>query len=79
MRLLDFFTKRRESANVAKDRLQIILAHERQLNSAPFVEDLRKDLISVISKYVNIDPTRIDVRLERDNHLEILEINIPLR
>ncbi|AHF97142.1 MAG: cell division topological specificity factor MinE [Desulfurella sp.] len=79
MRLLDFFTKRRESANVAKDRLQIILAHERQLNSAPFVEDLRKDLISVISKYVNIDPTRIDVKLERDNHLEILEINIPLR
>jgi cell division topological specificity factor len=79
MRLLDFFTKRRESANVAKDRLQIILAHERQLNSAPFVEDLRKDLIAVISKYVKIDPSRIDVKLERDNHLEILEINIPLR
>lgn len=78
MRLLDFFTKRRESANIAKDRLQIILAHERQLNSAPFVEDLKKDLIIIISKYIKIDPSRIDVKLERDNHLEILEINIPL-
>jgi len=79
MGLLDFFTKRKDSANIAKDRLQIILAHERQLNSAPFLEDLRKDLIAVISKYVKIDPSKIDVKLERDKRFEILEINIPLR
>ncbi len=77
--LLDFFRrKKKSSAEQAKERLQIILAHERVSNKAPFLDDLRKDLIKVIAKYVEIDPNQIDVKLQKDNAIEILEINIPI-
>ena len=77
---LDFFRKKnRSSAQKAKERLQIILAHERVSNKAPFLEDLKKDLIKVVAKYVNIDPAEIDVSLQKDNSIEVLEINIPIK
>ncbi len=77
---LDFFKKRKKSsAQRAKERLQIILAHERATNKAPFLDDLRKDLIKVVAKYVDIDPESIDVTLQKDNSIEVLEINIPIK
>ncbi len=76
----DFFKKRKKtSANQAKERLQIILAHERATNKAPFLNDMRKDIIKVISKYVDIDPKTINVSLQKDNSVEVLEINIPIK
>ncbi|AEA33180.1 cell division topological specificity factor MinE [Hippea maritima] len=78
--LLDFFRKnKKKSAQKAKERLQIILAHERVSNRAPFLDDLRNDLIKVISKYVDIDPNDVEVSLQRDNSMEVLEINIPIK
>ncbi|WP_025270650.1 cell division topological specificity factor MinE [Hippea sp. KM1] len=78
--LLDFFRKnKKKSAQKAKERLQIILAHERVSNRAPFLDDLRNDLIKVISKYVDIDPDDVEVSLQRDNSMEVLEINIPIK
>ncbi len=77
---LDFFRKnKKSSAQKAKERLQIILAHERVSNKAPFLDDLRKDLIKVVAKYVDIDPKEIEVSLQRDNSIEVLEINIPIK
>ncbi len=77
---LDFFKKsKKNSAQKAKERLQIILAHERVSNKAPFLDDLRKDLIKVVAKYVDIDPKEIDVSLQKDNSIEVLEINIPIK
>ncbi len=77
---LDFFRRNKKSpAQKAKERLQIILAHERVSNKAPFLEDLRKDLIKVVAKYVDIDPKEIEVSLQRDNSIEVLEINIPIK
>ena len=77
---LDFFRKKnKSSAQKAKERLQIILAHERVSNKAPFLEDLKKDLIKVVAKYVSIDPKEIDVSLQKDNSIEVLEINIPIK
>ncbi len=77
---LDFFRKKnKSSAQKAKERLQIILAHERVSNRAPFLEDLKKDLIKVVAKYVSIDPEEIDVSLQKDNSIEVLEINIPIK
>ncbi len=77
---LDFFKrKKKTSAQEAKERLQIILAHERAANRAPFLDDLRKDIINVIRKYVDIDPKSINVNLQRDNSVEVLEINIPIK
>ncbi len=76
----DFFKKRKKtSADKAKERLQIILAHERATNKAPFLDDLRQDIIKVISKYVDIDPKTINVNLQKDNSMEVLEINIPIK
>ncbi len=77
---LDFFRRnKKSSAQKAKERLQIILAHERVSNKAPFLDDLRKDLIKVVAKYVDIDPKEIDVSLQKDNSIEVLEINIPIK
>ena len=77
---LDIFKKRKKSsAQKAKERLQIILAHERVSNKAPFLEDLRKDLIAVVAKYVDIDAKQIEVNLQRNDSVEVLEINIPIK
>ncbi len=82
MSFLSFFLgEKKKTASVAKERLQIILAHERS-GRAPFepdyLPDLQRDLIAVISKYVKIDPKDIKVNLEREDDLEVLEVKIEL-
>jgi cell division topological specificity factor len=72
--------QRKTSANVAKERLQIILAHERGAsNSSPdYLPALQQELIAVISKYVKINPEDIKVQLERQDDLEVLEVKIEM-
>ncbi|MDT7835214.1 cell division topological specificity factor MinE [Aquabacterium sp. OR-4] len=72
--------EKKKSASVAKERLQIILAHERSgLGRRPdYLADLQKDLVAVISKYVQISPDDIKVSLERQDNLEVLEVKIEL-
>ncbi|MCK4277917.1 MAG: cell division topological specificity factor MinE [Desulfurellaceae bacterium] len=77
--ILDFLLKKKEkSSKVARERLQIVLAHERTLN-IPFMENLKKDLLQVIAKYVDIDKENIEVKMNRLDNMEILDINIPLK
>jgi cell division topological specificity factor len=58
----DFFKKNNKtSADQAKERLRIILAHERAENKAPFLNDLRKDIIDVVNKYFHIDKMCITI------------------
>lgn len=82
MSFLRFFLgEKKKTAAVAKERLQIILAHERagRGSDAPdYLPDLQRDLIAVISKYVPIDPKDIKVNLERLDDLEVLEVKIEL-
>ncbi len=76
----EFFKKNKNtSAQKAKERLRIILAHERAENKAPFLDDLRKDIIEVIAKYIDIDPKSININLQKDQSMEVLEINIPIK
>ena len=72
--------QRKTSANVAKERLQIILAHERgSSNVSPdYLPALQKELIAVISKYVNINPDDITVQLENQGNLSVLEVKIEM-
>ena len=73
--------EKKKTASVAKERLQIILAHERSGRNAgqpDYLPDLQRDLIAVISKYVRIDPRDIKVNLERQDNLEVLEVKIEL-
>lgn len=86
MSLLDIlFGKKKTTASVAKERLQIILAHERSTlngvdnNSAPnWLPDLQKELLEVIAKYIKVDQDVLKVNLEKRDNLELLEINVTL-
>jgi cell division topological specificity factor len=73
--------EKKKTASVAKERLQLILAHERSGRNAlepDYMADLQRDLIAVISKYIKIDPNDIKVQLERQDNLEVLEVKIEL-
>ena len=82
MSILNFFLReKKKTASVAKERLQIILAHERgedDGDNADYLPELQKDLIAVISKYVKIDQQDIKVNVERRDNLEVLEVKIEL-
>ena len=73
--------QKKTSANVAKERLQIILAHERSGQSGhepDYLPALQRDLIAVISKYIHINADDIKVHLERQENLDVLEVKIEL-
>ncbi|CBL46188.1 Cell division topological specificity factor protein [gamma proteobacterium HdN1] len=80
MSFLDYFrTKRPTSAAVAKDRLQIIVAHERSHKGQPdYLPALQRDLLAVIRKYVPIDEDQISVSLDKAENCEVLELNVTL-
>jgi cell division topological specificity factor len=73
--------EKKNTANLAKERLQIILAHERSgRNPAEpdYLPDLQRELLAVISKYIRINADDIKVQLERQDNLEVLEVKIEL-
>ncbi len=73
--------EKKQTASVAKERLQIILAHERSGRSAAepdYLPALQRELIAVISKYVKVNTDDIKVQLERQGNLEVLEVKIEL-
>ena len=80
MRLLDLlFPERRNSAVIAKDRLKIVLAHERASRDAPeFLPALQKDLLEVVGRYVEIREDVIRVNLGRSGDTSLLEINVEI-
>ena len=73
--------EKKKTASVAKERLQIILAHERSGRSThepDYLPALQRDLIAVISKYIHINPDDIKVSLERQDTRDVLEAKIEL-
>ena len=72
--------EKKKTAGVAKERLQLILAHERSLRSPKpdYLPALQKELIAVIAKYIQIDPNDIKVDLQRQDNLDVLEVKIEL-
>ena len=80
MSLLDYLRrKKKPTASVAKERLQIILAREHARRHEPdYLPALKQEILSVVSKYVKVDLDDIKVNLERDGTCEILELNIAL-
>jgi len=75
-----FLGEKKSTATVAKERLQLILAHERNGRSASpdYLPQLQRELLAVISKYVAINPDDIKVHMERQDDLEVLEVKIEL-
>lgn len=81
MNLFDFFRARKpqNSAALAKERLQIIVAHERLQRGQPdYLPQLHKDIVEVIRKYVRIEDDQVQVALDNQGNCSILELNITL-
>ena len=80
MSLLDYFrsNKKQNTAQLAKERLQIIVAQERSSRGGPdYLPQLKQDILDVIRKYVQIDPDKITVQLDqKSDELSVLELNI---
>jgi cell division topological specificity factor len=74
------FGNKPKTAHLAKERLQLIIAHERDGggSSANFLPDLQRELIAVISKYVKVNTEDIRVSLEKQGNYEVLEVKIEL-
>jgi cell division topological specificity factor len=80
MSLLDYFkTTKPNSAKVAKERLQILVAHERNARNQPsYLPALQQELLKVIQKYIKVDLDAISVNFDSDDEQETLELNIVL-
>ena len=80
MSLLDYFrTSKVASSSVAKERLQILFAHERSSRNQPsYLPQLQKELLEVIQKYIHVGQDAISVSFEQDEDQETLELNIVL-
>ncbi|HEX7642907.1 MAG TPA: cell division topological specificity factor MinE [Burkholderiaceae bacterium] len=80
MALLSFlFNSKPKSANTAKERLQIIIARERNGRAGPdFLPAMHQELIAVISKYTKVNADDIKISLDRQGNLEVLDVNVVL-
>jgi cell division topological specificity factor len=78
MSLFQFF-KSRGTAPVARERLQILLAYERvALGPRDLVALLRDDLIATIARYIDIDPEKVQVKMDRAGAFSTLEIDVEI-
>jgi cell division topological specificity factor len=67
------------SASVAKDRLQVLIAHERTGRNGPdYLPMLKQDILDVIKKYVAVDDDALSVQLDSNEDCDVLELNITL-
>lgn len=82
MSFFDYFKSRKKnntSASVAKERLQIIVAHERGQREQPdYLPKLQQELVAVIRKYVEIEDDQVQVELDRNDECSVLELNVTL-
>jgi cell division topological specificity factor len=79
MSLLDLFRKR-GTAPVARERLQILLAHERSSLGTrhELIYELREEILAVVARHIAIDRERVHVRMDRGSDLSTLEIEIEI-
>jgi cell division topological specificity factor len=69
----------KSAKNVAKDRLRFVLMHDRADIPAPMMEEMRREILLVLSKYVEIDESALDLSLERSDNAVAVVANIPIR
>lgn len=79
MSFLNFLTRRRGSAPVARDRLQVLLAHERALSGrTDLAAVLQQEILAVIARHIPIDKDKVIVKLDRGDQVSTLEIDIEM-
>src|ERR1700685_4287694 len=73
------FLKARGSAPVARERLQILLSHERvALGPRDLVALLREDLLATIARHIDLDPEKLSVKMDRSGAISTLEIDVEI-
>lgn len=77
MSFLDRLFNRQSSAQIAKNRLSIVLAHERSTN-LPYLNEMRDEIVAVIKKYTHSDESRINFKTDGNQNINCLEIEITL-
>lgn len=79
MGLFDFLKPKQNTASIAKDRLRIIIAQERSSHGGPdYLPLLRRELLEVIRKYVNVDVDAVKVELAKEGEHDVLDISVAL-
>ena len=79
MSIFDFLKPKKNTAQTAKNRLQIIIAQERVKAQAPdYLPTLQKELLEVLSKYVHVSLDDIRISQETQDGVDVLELNITL-
>ena len=79
MGMFDFLRAKKTTAETAKNRLQIIIAQERSSRGAPdYLPLLRRELLEVIKKYVNVDVDAVKVDVIKDGDHDVLDISVAL-
>jgi cell division topological specificity factor len=75
-----FRREQKRTASLARERLQVIVAHQRagRANGLEFLPRLQEELLAVIRKYVKVGDEAVRMNVERDGGLEVLELNITL-
>ena len=78
MRFFNFnFARRRNSAPVARERLQILLEYERRIISqSDLVAVLRQEILAVVSRHVSVDPDKVQVKVDRGAKVSMLEVDV---
>jgi cell division topological specificity factor len=77
--MIDFLFGRKKSAHSAKERLQLVLIHDRTDMTPAEFEALKDDLIATISRHVDIDPNAVSINVAQDGRSQRLVADIPLR
>ncbi|MGL1932396.1 MAG: cell division topological specificity factor MinE [Desulfotalea sp.] len=81
MGLLNFFRNQSQptSASRAKERLQVVIAHERTSNSIPdYLPRLQNELLAVIKKYIDVTEDKVDIKFDSEDGISTLEVNVEL-
>ncbi len=71
--------RQQSSANTAKERLQLVLAHDRSDLSPELLDQMRREILNVVAKYVEIDMDEGAVSLETEDRMTALVANLPIK
>lgn len=79
MNLLRLFSRPQSSAPVARERLQVLLAHERVVTGdSDLIAKLRDEILRVVSKHMQIDRDKVSVKMERGEQVSTLAVDVEI-
>jgi cell division topological specificity factor len=77
--LLNALTGKQDSKDVAKERLRLVLVHDRATVSPEFLEKIKEEIVAVISKYMEIDEANTVINMHKTEGSAILEANLAIK